>query len=151
MSVFRWTEEARHGKEELRDEGRPESPCRYEVDAAIGPIPQDEPNAWLWTIGESLLISPERVRTHMARIGDTHKALRWIPHTLTSELKRIRVTMWIQLLPKRRTHAHNNWDRFVTRDESWFHYESVRDRIWTATDENTPVMANRTIASRKAC
>jgi hypothetical protein len=67
-----------------------------------------------------------------------------------SELKPIRLTMLIQLLPKLRAHAHNNWHRLVTGDESWFYHEYVRDRIWTATDENTPVMANRAIASRKS-
>jgi hypothetical protein len=149
-SVFRWIEEVGRGKEELRDENRP-GYSRYEVDPAIRSILQDEPNAWLWTIGETLSISPETVRTDMTRMGYTLKALRWIPYTLTSQQKRIRLTICIQLLPKLRAHAHNNWHCHVTGDESWFYREYVRDRTWMATDENTPVMANRTIASEKAC
>jgi hypothetical protein len=85
----------------------------------------------------------------MARIGYTLKALGWIPHTLMSELKRIHLNICIPFLPKLRAHAHNNWHHFITGDESRFSDEYVRDRIWTASDENTPVMANRTIASRK--
>jgi hypothetical protein len=57
--------------------------------------------------------------------------------------------MCLQLLPKLRAHAHNNWRELVTGDESWFYHEYVRDRIWTASDENTPEVANRTIASPK--
>jgi hypothetical protein len=37
----------------------------------------------------------------------------------------------------------------LTRDETWFYYEYVRDLIWTARDENTPEVENRTIASTK--
>jgi hypothetical protein len=85
--VFRWIQEARRGNKERGDEGCPGKPCRYEVDAVIRSILQDTPNPSLRTIGETLLISPETVRFHMARIGSTLKAIRWIPHTLTSELK----------------------------------------------------------------
>jgi hypothetical protein len=61
----------------------------------------------------------------MARIGYALKALRWIPHTLISELKHTRVSMCLQLLPKLRAHTHNNWHYLVTGDESWswFYYE----------------------------
>jgi hypothetical protein len=56
----------------------------------------------------------------------------------------------MQPLPKLRAHAHNNWHSLVTGDESWFYYEYVRSRIWTARDENAPEVANRTIATRKS-
>jgi transposase len=150
-TVFRWITEVRRGNEELRNEGRPGRPCRHEIDAVIRSILRDEPNASLRTIAERLAISPETVRTHLSRIGYTLKALRWIPHTLTSDLKQVRLTMCLELLPKLRAHAHNNWRELVTGDESWFYHEYVRDRIWTASDENTPEVANRTIASKKTC
>jgi hypothetical protein len=77
VSVFRWIQEVRRGNEELRDEGRPCTPCRYEVDAAIQSILEDEPKTSVWIIVEASLISPETVRTHMARIGSTLRAFRW--------------------------------------------------------------------------
>jgi hypothetical protein len=86
--------------------------------------------------------------SHMARIGYTLKASRWIPHALTRELKRTRVTMCVQLLPKLRAHADNNWHYLVSRDESEFYSEYVRSRIWRARDENAREVANRTIAMR---
>jgi hypothetical protein len=43
-------------------------------------------------------------------------------------------------------HGHNNWDDLGNRDESLFDYESVRERIWTASDDKTREMANRIIA-----
>jgi transposase len=86
-SVFRWIREVRQGNQELRDEGTPGRPCRYETDEAIRAIPFNELTASLRTIAETLSISPETVLTHLSRIGDTMKALRWILHTATSELK----------------------------------------------------------------
>jgi hypothetical protein len=53
------------------------------------------------------------------------------------------------LPPKLRAHAHDNRRHLITGEESWFYYEYVRDRIWTARDENTPDVENRTIASTK--
>jgi DNA-binding NarL/FixJ family response regulator len=75
-SVFRWIQEIRRGNKELRNEGCPGRPCRREVDAAIRSILQDEPSTSLPTIAGTLGISPETVRTHMARIGYRLRALR---------------------------------------------------------------------------
>jgi hypothetical protein len=60
--------------------------------------------------------------------------------------------MCLQLLPKLRAHAHNNWHDLVTGDESWswFYYEYVRSRTWTARDENALEVANKTIATGKS-
>jgi hypothetical protein len=81
-SVFRWIQEVCSGNEELRDEGRPSTPCRSDVDASMRSILQDEPNPWFRTIGVTLSTSSETVRTHLARIGSTVQASRWVPHTL---------------------------------------------------------------------
>jgi hypothetical protein len=65
--VFRWISEVCRGNEELRNEGRPERPYRHETDVTIRSILQEKPNAPLRTITETLLISPETVRTYMSR------------------------------------------------------------------------------------
>jgi hypothetical protein len=54
------------------------------------------------------------------------------------------------MLPKLRAYAHNGWHKIVTGGESWFYYEYVRERIWTAMDDNAPEVADRTIASQKS-
>jgi hypothetical protein len=61
-----------------------------------------------------MLISLETARRHMSQIGDTLKALRWIPHALTCELKQIHLSMRSQSLPKLRPHAHANWRHLIT-------------------------------------
>jgi hypothetical protein len=63
--------------------------------------------------------SPEGVlRTHMLRIGHTLKSFRWIPHALTSELKQVCFDLCLQLLPKLRAHAYDNWRHPVAGNES---------------------------------
>jgi hypothetical protein len=59
-SVFRWMSEICRGKEELRNEGRPLRPYRYETDAALRSILRDDPNASLRTIAGMLSISPRQ-------------------------------------------------------------------------------------------
>jgi hypothetical protein len=85
--VFRWMNEFRRGNGELRNEGRPGRPYRYERDDALRSILRDDPNTSLRTVAGGFSISPETVRTHISRIGYTMKTLQWIPHALTSELK----------------------------------------------------------------
>jgi hypothetical protein len=54
VSVFRWISECRRGNEEFRNEGRPRRPFRHETDAAIPSILQEDPNASLRMMAESL-------------------------------------------------------------------------------------------------
>jgi hypothetical protein len=75
-SVFKWINEVRRGNEELRNEGHLERPYRYETDAVIRSILQEDPNISLRTIAQTLWISPEMIRTHMSRISHTLNALR---------------------------------------------------------------------------
>jgi hypothetical protein len=82
-------------------------------------------------------------------MGSIMKSLQWIPHALTSELKQVRFDLCLQLLPKLRAHVQENWRHLATGDESWFYCGYVRDRIWTARDENTHEVENRTITSKK--
>jgi hypothetical protein len=97
-SLLKWMNEIRCGSKEFRNEGRPGRPYRYETDVALRSILQDDPNASLRTIADTLLISPETLRIHILRIGHTLKLLRRIPHAPTSELKQVRFNLCFQLL-----------------------------------------------------
>jgi hypothetical protein len=150
-SVFRWISEVRRSSEELRNERRRSWSDGHESDAAIRSILQEDPNPSLRTIAETLPISPETVRTHMSRINSTLRTFCRILHALTCRLKQVRLTTCLQLFPKLLAHMQDNWRHLITGDENRFCYEYVRDQIWTARDEGTPEVENRTVASRKAC
>jgi hypothetical protein len=56
----------------------------------------------------------------------------------------------VQLLLKLRAEEHNNWRHLITGDESWFYYEYVRERLWTARNDKRHQVENRIIPSRKS-
>jgi hypothetical protein len=85
----------------------------------------------------------------MSRIAYTLKSSRWIPHALTRKLKQIGFDLCLELFPKLPARADDNWLHFAKGNKSWFCYEYIRDRIWTARDENMPEVENRTIPSTK--
>jgi transposase len=58
-SALNWINEVRRGKEELRNEQGPRRPNGDETDAAIRSILQEDSNASLGTIAETLSTSPE--------------------------------------------------------------------------------------------
>jgi hypothetical protein len=64
-----WMNEIHRGNEELRNEGRPGRPDRYETDAALRSILRDGPNGSLRTIADTspMSMSPETVHTHISR------------------------------------------------------------------------------------
>jgi hypothetical protein len=68
-------------------------------------IREENLDALLKTIAETLSISPETVRTHMLRRRDTFKSVLWIPQVLGCELEYVRLTMCLALLPKLHKHA----------------------------------------------
>jgi hypothetical protein len=53
--------------------------------------------------------------------------------------------MCLQLLPKLRADAHDNWGHLVTGYETWFYYKDDRNGIWTGRDDNMPEIENRNI------
>jgi hypothetical protein len=114
---------------QTKDPGRPD---RHETDAAISSIPQEDPNALLGTITETISTSPAYVADRLRNEDFTLDSPRADLEADTGSF-----TISTQLLPKLCPHAHNDWRHLATGDESWFYYEYVRDRIWTARDQNT--------------
>jgi hypothetical protein len=98
---------------------------------------------------EMLGISPETVQLHLLRIGYILKALHWVPHILTDNLKRIRFEMCQTMLSATRVQDHNQWNNTVTGDESWFYFEYLRDCLWISSFDNTPHYSNRIMATEK--
>jgi hypothetical protein len=77
------------------------------------------------------------------------KALHWIPHILTDDLKLIRVEMCQTMLAALRVQEHDQWLNIVTGDENWFYFEYVRDLLWISSFDNTPDYPNSTSATEK--
>jgi hypothetical protein len=92
-AVFGWISQIRSGNSELQSDKSPGRLPGYEMDGKIRKIPRANPVAPLRAIADMQGITPETVRLHSLRIGDVLKALHWVPHILTDDLKLIRVKM----------------------------------------------------------
>jgi hypothetical protein len=148
-TVFRWINRIRRSDGELESEKPPGRPPRYETDRQIQEIIRDHPFASLRMIAEMLGLSSETVRLHLLRIGSVLKALHRISHTLTEDLKRVRVQMCSAMLTALQVQEHDQWHNVITGDESWFYFEYVPDRLWISSLVNAPDVPNRTIATEK--
>jgi histone-lysine N-methyltransferase SETMAR len=74
------------------------------------------------------------------------KHLRWIPHRLEDEAKRVRVTMAKGLLQNLQQARHQGWRYFLTDDESWFFDATDFERMWLP-DRAIPQSRPQTIIS----
>jgi hypothetical protein len=64
--------------------------------------------------------------------------MRWIPHLLNPEQKRIRVNIAGELLRVLSGKIARQWHDMGTLDESWFSLRSKHDLTWTASGEIVP-------------
>ena len=106
-TVFRWTNRVRSGDAGLQPEKPPGRPPRCETDRQIRDIIRDHRFASLRIIAEMLCLSPETIRLHLLRIGYVLKALHWIPHIFTEDLKWVRVDMCSAMLTALQIQEHN--------------------------------------------
>ena len=67
---------------------------------------------------------------------------RWIPHLLTDEQKKTRVTMAKRLLKMYPKYSKKAFDNIVTGDETWVYYfepkRKVDNRIWATKNARRP-------------
>jgi hypothetical protein len=149
-TVFRWISTIRSGNSELQSDKSPGRQPRCETDWNIRSILRDNPFASLRMIAEMLGIPPETVRFHLLRIGYVLKALHWVPHIPTDDLKLIRVEMCQTMLAALRAQEHNHWYNIVT-GESWFCFEYVRDRLWISSLDSTRIVRLGQLRRRNIC
>jgi hypothetical protein len=116
-AVFRWTSKIRSGNSEPQSDKSPGD--RLDI-RRMGifdrTILRDNPFAPLHAIAEMLRISPETVWFHLLRTGFVLKALHWVPHILTDDMKLIRAEMCQTMLAALRVQEHNQWHDIVTVD-----------------------------------
>jgi hypothetical protein len=74
-------------------------------------------------ITEMLGISVKTVRLHLSQIGYILKALHWVSHTITDDLKRVRVDMCYTMLAALRIEEHNQWHNVIIGEKFWFYFE----------------------------
>jgi hypothetical protein len=130
----------------------PESPGRpYDVDLddRIFEALNEFPFHSVRTLASSLKRPRATIHQHLLRAGFELKHLKWVPHTLSEEQKRLRIEYAGELLDMLRAARHNSWNYFVTGDESWFYLETSHETIWLQHGDPRPVREKKVINSPK--
>jgi hypothetical protein len=100
---------------------------------------------------ESLEIPVSTIHSHLVEKIDINTSLlRWVPHTLTSELPQKRVELSSWLLQVLESHQRVSFRKTVTADESWFLQHYDHRQIWCISADDVPTRVTYTIATPKA-
>jgi hypothetical protein len=109
------------------------------VDQVILTALADYPFSWVRELSRLICLPRSTVHRHLT--GSVYfriQHLRWTPHLLNPEQKRIRVNMAGELLHVLSLQGARQWHDVVTPDESWFYLRSEHDLMWTAPGEIVP-------------
>jgi hypothetical protein len=75
--------------------------------------------------------------------------LQWVPHFLTAEQKRIRMSMADELLRVLAGQVTHQWHNIVILDESWFDLYTEHEMTWVSPGEMIPDRERQTTQSPK--
>jgi histone-lysine N-methyltransferase SETMAR len=82
-------------------------------------------------------------------LGLVVKHLRWVPHSLTEAQWQIRIDWSIELLRRLESAHANEWQSFMTLDESWFYLWTSHEIFWVQAGQQSPEMVKHMIGDRK--
>jgi histone-lysine N-methyltransferase SETMAR len=121
-----------------------------EIDEAILSALEVQPFGSVRDIARLTRLARSTVHWHLPRsLGFLVRHLRGIPHVLTEQQKRIRVSNSEQLLAIFQEQQGSSWRDFVTLEESWFYLRTDHERIWLAPGRTPPGRERHTIQSPK--
>lgn len=128
-TVQRWFKKFREGDFNL-DRKRRSGELKVFEDEELKELIEDNPNFTLHEYASFLGVSHVAVWKRMRAIEFTCKKTLWVPHKLTDDNKRKRVTTCQDLLE--RNNQNPFLSRMVTMDEKWILYTNVqRKREWS--------------------
>lgn len=136
-SVEYWTHQFKLGRKTVEDaprSGRPPDPRKRTL---IQSMIEHDPFISARQIAHETCISPTTVIDILTReLGYKYLHLRWIPHTLTFDMKRRRVEQSKVILSHLQAADRGHFTNIITGDESWFYYLNQPKARWVlAGDE----------------
>lgn len=117
--------------------------------AAISGAVDTEPSKSCRNIAAELGISKSSVHSHLHQLGKVNRRCREIPHELTPEMAKTRISICKQLLDN--PHDFRFLKQIVTGDEKWIYYRYADNRNqWINKDAPAPVIVRRQRFEKKA-
>jgi hypothetical protein len=148
-AVKYWIREWKSGRTSAEDEhriGRPE----IELSDIIASFLSDEPYASTKAIAKALHVTKETIKRNLKHnLGYMKYSSKWIPHTLTDDLKRQRVETSIELLRILENDRVNGFENICSGDESWFRMQYFHSAQWAPNRESVAQRVLPNIQTKK--
>ena len=156
-TVRRWKNKFESGVESIKNapkSGRPKSAARKEIVSKIKEIIEGDARFTVRDIARKVGISLSTVHHILKKHLKVRKiSARWVPHLLTDEQKRQRVKVAKKLLQMFPKYDKKQFANVVTGDETWVHYfepvRKVSDKIWATKHSKRPIIAKRSLSTKK--
>lgn len=156
-TVRRWIQEFSEGRNtaaHLGGAGRPATAVTHENVERVGDLIAEDPRITTREICHQLGIGSGPLDEILHQHLHVNKvSARWVPRTLTLHMKLDRVNTCRELLQMEEQGGPGFLDRFVTGDESWFHFyepESRRSSMeWREVGQAPPTKVRTTVSAGK--
>lgn len=126
----RWLNKFASGSDKKEDQPRAGRPVTLKNDE-LQRLLEEDPGQSSRQLGEQLGCDQKTVVRHLHELGKVHKASVWVPHKLTEDNKRQRLTICAALLS--RQHCEPFLNRIIAADEKWVQYDNT-SRKWQWLD-----------------
>jgi hypothetical protein len=148
--VCYWMCEFVRGREHLEDARQWGRPSDFICHSRIQAAREEMPNESVWQLAEISHYSPSTVfyvLTFVLRLKFRH----WksIPHFLSEDDKKKRVSMAKSLEISLVKAQQRNWRNFWTGDESWIMWDNVPIESWSPLDQEMPQRIRETISAKR--
>jgi hypothetical protein len=144
-----WVAEVRFGRQDLHDEIRTGSPPLDDIDAKILTILNKSPFESAHSIAKRLAVTHGTALNHLhISIGFKSSDLRWVPHLLIEDLRHKQKEVARAILPLLLAAQRDGWHHLVTRDDSWFFFDTSPSRMWTLSRDDVATKPRQQIQSK---
>ena len=149
-SVEYWTQEFKVGRNMIEDAARSGRPKEISYRFIIQSLVEDDPYISARQIAKATYIPLTTVLDILKNeLGYNYRHLRWIPHQLTCQMKKNRVTQCTQILNALRSAKRSHFSNIITGDESWFLYVNQPKARWVLADEDPGEIVEPSIYQKK--
>lgn len=140
-----WTKMFKLGRTNLENEIKSGRPQEIFISEIVIRLLEKDPYTTAHQIAKRLKISVDTViRTLCEDLGYNYRHLRWVPHVLTIEIKRIRVEQSKVILKCLENSNKSHFNKIMTGDESWFLYRYQPTHQWVLQNENPQDIVSKT-------
>ena len=156
-TVCRWAKKFKDGFSLMEDghrSGRPKTSLTDKHVAAVKALVEEDGRFSVKDIARSVGISEGSVHSILTKdLGLKKVCARWVPHLLTSDQKRLRVTCSKKLLKQFKRLDSRVISNMLTGDETWVYmFEPQRrgdNKQWRGKHQKRPVVAKRIKSTKK--